>query len=337
MSPISLCRSARLCALQLLKSQHNQAKGKLSTTRSNGTKALQSGDTTDAGTECRVKKSLRRNSTTSARKQKRKSTPKLTAAKKRPKIGANALSESKNAANIEETPVYLPRTREKQLKGTVAFENLQVMGIDEAGRGPLAGPVVAAAAIVPKNIQGITDSKKLTKEKDREELYDLIASSPNAMYAIAVVDAKRIDQINILQATLQAMSMAATVLINEHLFLKNEDFGGKIEKCALSDVDGCYVVLKKNDINGDPISLPQKSNENIPAKFHAIIDGNKTPNSFPCDCGSMVKGDSSKEYAIAAASIIAKVTRDRIMRGYDVKYPEYELSRHKGMYDLTIL
>lgn len=339
MSPVSLRRSARLSALERLKSQQKQANYKFSTARSKGTKALdaasrlsESGDTTgvEAEAECKVKVK------TTSTKQKRKSKPKSAVAKKRPKKGTNALSESEFATNIEENPAYLPRTRENQLKSTASIENLQVMGIDEAGRGPLAGPVVAAAAIIPQNIPGITDSKKLTKEQDREKLYELIASSPNAIYAIAVVDAKRIDEINILQATLQAMSMAATVLINEDLYLKNEDFGGKIEKCASSDVDGCYVVLNNNDINGNPIPLevPQTSNENTPAKFHAIIDGNKTPNPFPCDCESMVKGDS-KEYAIAAASIIAKVTRDRIMKGYDVKYPEYELSRHKGKYHVT--
>lgn len=242
----------------------------------------------------------------------------------------------------------LPRTRENELKSTID-KSLQIIGVDEAGRGPLAGPVVAAAAIIPLNINGVTDSKKLTKEKDREELYEQIISCPDAKYAIAIVDAKRIDEINILQATLQAMNMATTVLMNRELFMENNLFEANIEQAASSDVNGCYVVCTHNDSQGKPItsiasikrnednktSNKVKNNDDTienKKEYYAIIDGNKIPKDFPCDCESMVKGDA-KEFAIGAASIIAKVTRDRLMREYDILYPEYDLSRHKGEFD----
>ncbi|KAL7465228.1 hypothetical protein ACHAXS_005559 [Conticribra weissflogii] len=97
----------------------------------------------------------------------------------------------------------LPRTREFQLKK--AHDNpstaLTIIGVDEAGRGPLAGPVVVAAAICPTDISGVVDSKKITKEEEREKIYEEIVSSPGVKYAVAVISAQRIDEINILQAT----------------------------------------------------------------------------------------------------------------------------------------
>jgi hypothetical protein len=115
----------------------------------------------------------------------------------------------KAAAAATLTDDALPRTRQDQLQHTTCV----CMGIDEAGRGPLAGPVVAAAAMVPATIPGITDSKQLTKEHVREELYQSIVQSPNVRWAVAVVDAPTIDEINILQATLKAMTMAAQSVI----------------------------------------------------------------------------------------------------------------------------
>ncbi len=153
-----------------------------------------------------------------------------------------------------------------------------VCGIDEAGRGPLAGPVCAAAVILPKGcvIDGVNDSKKLT-EKKREALFDVIKEKALA-YSIAVADEKEIDEINILQATYLAMRRA---------------FEGLDIKPDMALVDG----------NRDPLL-------GIPTK-------------------TIVKGDANS-MSIAAASILAKVTRDRFMLEMDEKYPEYQFSKHKG-------
>ena len=153
-----------------------------------------------------------------------------------------------------------------------------VCGVDEAGRGPLAGPVCAAAVILPKNhiIEGVNDSKKLT-EKKREALYDIIKEEALA-YSIAFASEKEIDELNILQATYLAMKRA---------------------------VEGL----------------------NPPADY-AMIDGNRIPElSVPAEC--IVKGDG-KSMSIAAASILAKVTRDRLMLELAKKYPEYQFEKHKG-------
>ncbi len=153
-----------------------------------------------------------------------------------------------------------------------------VCGIDEAGRGPLAGPVVAAAVILPLGlvIDGLDDSKKLT-EKKREKLFDIIQKEALAVsYGIATE--KEIDDTNILKATFLAMERA---------------------------------------VNG----LSEKAD-------FALVDGNRTPNlKIPTSC--IVKGDS-KSPSIAAASIIAKVTRDRMMMEIDKQYPKYFFKKHKG-------
>lgn len=154
-----------------------------------------------------------------------------------------------------------------------------VAGVDEAGRGPLAGPVCAAAVILPENceIEGLNDSKKLS-EKKREALYDVIIEKALS-YDIQLVDNKVIDEINILNATMLAMT---------------------------------------NAVN----SLSVKPN-------YVIIDGNKIPKQLEIPADYVVKGDA-KSMSIAAASILAKVTRDRLMLELDKKYPEYEFARHKG-------
>lgn len=153
-----------------------------------------------------------------------------------------------------------------------------VCGIDEAGRGPLCGPVCAAAVILPLDfeIEGINDSKKLS-EKKREKLYDVITENALA-YSVSMVDAKTVDEINILQATFLAMRNA---------------------------VNGLSV---KPDL--------------------ALIDGNQKPH-LEIEERTVVKGDA-KSVSIAAASILAKVTRDRYMIELDKKYPEYCFSKHKG-------
>eukprot|EP00850_Spirogloea_muscicola_P011371 SM000070S21337 [mRNA] locus=s70:388294:391475:+ [translate_table: standard] len=161
----------------------------------------------------------------------------------------------------------------------------RVAGVDEAGRGPLAGPVVAAACIIPSSvtIAGIDDSKNLSEER-REELYELITGTPGVQYAIQAVDVPTIDKINILQAAMRAMAMAV-----KELDQNNE---GKT----------CYV----------------------------LVDGNRLPNEIPSSRAEpVIKGDGTCQ-VIAAASILAKVTRDRIMCQYDSKWPEYGFKNHKG-------
>ena len=154
-----------------------------------------------------------------------------------------------------------------------------ICGIDEAGRGPLAGPVVVAAAIMPRNsmIEGVNDSKKVS-EKKREKLYDLIIDEAIA-YGVGIIDQKEIDRINILNATKEGLTMAVKELN---------------PKPDLIIVD----ALSKIDTEG----IPYKS---------------------------IIKGDA-KCYSIACASIIAKVTRDRIMRQWDEVYPQYGFIKHKG-------
>ena len=154
-----------------------------------------------------------------------------------------------------------------------------VCGVDEAGRGPLAGPVCAAAVILPDDcvIEGLNDSKKIS-EKKRELLYDIIIEKALA-FNVAYGTLEEIEKYNILEATYIAMNRA---------------------------IEG----LK------------------IKADF-ALIDGNRVPKGITIPCETVVKGDS-KSYSIAAASILAKVTRDRLMMEYDKKYPEYLFATHKG-------
>ena len=153
-----------------------------------------------------------------------------------------------------------------------------VCGVDEAGRGPLAGPVCAAAVILPPElvIPGLNDSKKLT-DKKRRELYDVITAKA-VSYGIAFASEKEIDEINILQATFLAMARA-------------------MEKLT-------------------------------PQPELALIDGNRA-RDFGLPVRTIVKGDSLSA-SIAAASILAKVTRDRLMEQYDEAYPQYGFAVHKG-------
>ena len=154
-----------------------------------------------------------------------------------------------------------------------------VCGIDEAGRGPLAGPVVVASVILPENsmIEGINDSKKVSESK-REKLYDIILQEAIS-YGIGIIYQDEIDEINILQATKKGLHEAV---------MKMEIKPSVILVDALSGID--------------TLGIPYKS---------------------------IIKGDA-KSYSIGAASIIAKVTRDRIMREWDKVYPEYGFAGHKG-------
>jgi ribonuclease HII len=154
-----------------------------------------------------------------------------------------------------------------------------IAGIDEAGRGALAGPVVAAAVILPEKFKHkrLNDSKQLLPER-RETIYRDLVSNPNIAWSIGIIDSLEIDRINILRATHRAMHVALDGLTSQ-------------PDHAL--IDGLPV---------SPFPLPQT----------AVIDG---------DCYSL---------SIAAASVIAKVTRDRIMREFCARYPEYCFSQHKG-------
>lgn len=153
-----------------------------------------------------------------------------------------------------------------------------VCGVDEAGRGPLAGPVCAAAVVLPKGLilEGVNDSKKLT-EKKREALFDVITQQ-SLDWSVAFATVEEIEEINILNAAMLAMKRAVEGLKN-------------------------------------------------PVDF-AIIDGNRKP-PLEIDCEAVVKGDA-KSMSVAAASILAKVSRDRILRQYAVDYPQYGFEKHKG-------
>lgn len=176
----------------------------------------------------------------------------------------------------EEERLNLLKEEEKKIYN----KNIKfICGIDEAGRGPLAGPVVVGAVILPENsfIEGVNDSKKVS-EKKREKLYEQIIEEAIA-YSVGIVDQKTIDEINILNAT---------------------KLGVKIALEGLKQKPEIIMVDALNNI--DTLGIPYIS---------------------------VIKGDA-KNYCIAAASIIAKVTRDRIMRQWDEVYPIYGFARHKG-------
>jgi ribonuclease HII len=161
-----------------------------------------------------------------------------------------------------------------------------VAGVDEAGRGPLAGPVVAAAVVLPQRwltsgfddcLRGLNDSKQLS-ERQRESFFARITLHPEILHAVAIVDADMIDRVNILQATHQAMNHALAQL--------------------------------------------------QPAPQHVLVDGHPVRTMrFPQT--ALVQGDA-RSYSIAAASVLAKVTRDRMMLEFDKLYPGYGFAEHKG-------
>ena len=154
-----------------------------------------------------------------------------------------------------------------------------VCGVDEAGRGPLMGPVCAAAVILPEGVElvGLHDSKKLS-EKKREALFEIIKERAIA-WSVAFASVEEIEEVNILNATYLAMNRA---------------------------IEGLQ----------------------IPADY-ALIDGNRIPKDIKIDAETVVKGDA-KSLSIAAASILAKVSRDRLVLEYDKEMPEYGFAAHKG-------
>ena len=168
----------------------------------------------------------------------------------------------------------------KEIDNTFFKQGVELLaGIDEAGRGPLAGPVVVGCVIMPKDsfIEGVNDSKKVS-EKKREVLYDLITQEAIS-WSVGIIDQKEIDEINILNATKKALTQAV-----ESIEIKPE---------------------------------------------RILVDALTHINTLGIPYTSIIKGDATS-YSIAAASIIAKVTRDRIMREYDAVYPVYGFATHKG-------
>ena len=160
---------------------------------------------------------------------------------------------------------------------------LGVVGIDEVGRGALAGPVVCAAIYIPRSeeqLRSVRDSKRISRESEREEIYDKLVHIPGVEWYASVIPPDRIDEVNILNATMIGMETA-----------------------------GLEVARGR--------------------EWWFLVDGNRVPEGLKGRATSIVKGDDT-EYVIAAASIIAKVTRDRLMKGYDSIYPEYGFSQHKG-------
>jgi ribonuclease HII len=162
-----------------------------------------------------------------------------------------------------------------------------IAGVDEAGRGPLAGPVVAGAVILPRSwittgslpteLEGLNDSKQLTPVQ-RERFYAFLVSHAEVLRGVSAVDASQIDSINILQATHRAMHEALAQL--------------------------------------------------RPAPDHILVDGSPVPSlAFPQS--ALIRGDA-RSYSIAAASVLAKVTRDRLMTAFHLEYPDYGFDDHKG-------
>ena len=189
--------------------------------------------------------------------------------------------------------------KEKELERLKAIKKIEedlyaqgitsIAGIDEAGRGPLAGPVVVACAIMPKGsmIEGVNDSKKVS-EKKREKLYEQITEEAIA-YGVGIISQEEIDKINILNATKEGLTLAIKEMEKD---LKEKQRGFNKPELILVD------------------ALTKIDTDQIPYR-------------------SIIKGDA-KSYSIAAASIIAKVTRDRIMRQWAEVYPMYGFEKHKG-------
>ena len=172
--------------------------------------------------------------------------------------------------------------------------NLFVAGLDEAGRGPLAGPVSAACVILPEDfpVEILNDSKKLS-EKKRNEAFPIIREK--ACWGIGLVDHTIIDKINIREASLKAMQIAyKMMLIKFPAWAKSLGFEGNFSKKSIS----------------------------------AIVDGNAVP-ELTCSVQAVVKADA-KFPCVMAASILAKVERDKIMLDYDKLYPQYGYAKHKG-------
>ena len=199
-----------------------------------------------------------------------------------------------------------------------------VVGIDEAGRGPLAGPVVAASFAIKnfqfskfnfqsilnnKILKQVRDSKKLS-EKQREEIYNVLINHPQIEWGVGIVSEKVIDKINILEATKLAMEKS----------VKNLD--SRFPSFAKASEGQCAGMTRARK------NLDSRFRGNDAGADFLLLDGN-----FKINCAteqkSIIKGDQ-KVFSISAASIIAKVTRDKLMQKYHRKYPQYGFNKHKG-------
>jgi ribonuclease HII len=209
-------------------------------------------------------------------------------------------SEGKTASKAKTTSAaHASRSREEAAWG----DGIPlVIGCDEAGRGPLAGPVVAAACALPASVApilGVGDSKTITDEAAREALYERIVSTPGVRWSARIVSASRIDEINILMGSLEAMRLSIVDVLKASEAPR-----------ALALVDGPFSPWKEGEkyVNFQEPPPPKST----------VLDVEP------------IKGGDAKVYCIAAASIIAKVTRDRCMHAYAAEWPQYGLNEHKG-------
>lgn len=220
----------------------------------------------------------------------------------KPVAQAAAKPAAKKAAKKARPPHPLAHASRAREEAAWAAGTLLVVGSDEAGRGPLAGPVVAAACALPASaapIPGVGDSKTITDEAERERLYEAIIATPGVRWSARVVGAERIDDINILMASLEAMRLSVVDVLT-----------ASPEKAAIALIDGPYSPWKEG---------PKYVDFQSPAPPVGIKLSVEP-----------IKGGDAKCYCIAAASILAKVTRDRIMHAYHTEWPAYGLAQHKG-------
>ena len=188
-----------------------------------------------------------------------------------------------------------------------------IIGCDEAGRGPYCGPITCAAAFLTDDVEidGINDSKQ-TSAEERDKIYEQLVNHPGVFYGVCNIAAHDVDYMDPLQASMFGMR-ESTIQILRQLDRPKKVKGKPKAKAK--------AKAKKEERDTTPIAY---NND-----FVAMIDGPHLPTEMPCVSHAIKKGDS-KIYSIAAASIIAKVTRDRIMEALHEQYPDYGLSTHKG-------
>ena len=281
-------------------------------------------------------------------------------------IVSNSNVDNKSIANINTWNKYDDITAMKSYELSLYEKHSwkYIVGIDEAGRGPIAGPIVVCACYIPigVKIDGIGDSKSLSQRK-RETCFDELVKNNNVKYGVSIINNEIIDKSGVEESTLNGMKQSALILqkiingeditqINlENLtqlydFVKNEFKINDEDKGKENKRENKQETKQEEETNRDKEKEKEKSNSNSNVnneKKHQtengidmiLVDGIETPNF--CDiellknveCEAIAKGDS-KVYCIAAASIIAKVIRDKMMVEYDKMYPNYQFCQHKG-------